>query len=660
MMKNNNVMTLPASPEELQQSHDRLLTVLNELEAIVYIADMETYEILFANARVKEVLGDVAGKTCWMALQHGQAGPCEFCTNDKLVGTDGKPLGVYEWEFQNTKVGRWYHIRDKAVEWVDGRIVRLEIATDITGRKLAEEALVNSEKKYRQLIENLQEGVWVADKDGLTSFVNPSMARMLGYSPEEMQGRHVFSFMNGRGKAVCMQNTERRKRGISEQHDFEFVHKNGSRVYTAMQSSPIFDEAGNYAGAHSGVIDITGRKLAEVQLKQAGENAQNLSKIEAIGSLAAGIAHEFNNTLHAVIGYATLARDRAKDDEKLAYYMDSSLKACKRGQDLIGSLLMFSMKGPYSPINIDAARLVRQSVGILRPILPSTIDITSDIDEDSGNVRTDPTMFTQVMANMASNAEHAIGGKIGRISITLAPVAVDAAHINSVREKIKIGKLDPGKYALLTVADTGCGIAPDVMDKIFDPFISYNPAGQGTGLGLAVAGGLLYRADGAIAVESELGAGSAFHLYFPITTAFEAQASMPASEQKGAGPGVKPKCALLVDDDALVLAVTEEILTGSRITVVTAVNGEEALEIFHRDPSRFDIAIIDQVMPKMTGSVLARKIREKRPEMPIILCTGYNKLSESAKDAEMENALTLKKPFGPKELMEKVGKCFPG
>ncbi|MBF0634671.1 MAG: PAS domain S-box protein [Nitrospinae bacterium] len=660
MIKSNIAMTLPVSPEDIMQSHNRQLTVLNELEAIVYIADMETYEVIFANAYLKGVLGDVIGKTCWESLQVGQAGPCDFCTNAKLTDKSGNPVGVYEWEFQNTKVGRWYHIRDKAIEWVDGRIVRLEIATDITKRKLAEEALANSEKKYRQLVENLMEGIWVTDKDGFTSFVNPSMARLLGYSPGEMIGKHIFSFMDEHAKTSAMQNMERRKQGISEQHDFEFLHKDGSPVYTAMQSSPIYDEAGNYTGSHSGVINITRRKLAEGQLKQAEENVRHLSKIEAIGSLAAGIAHEFNNTLHAVIGYATLARERSRDDDRLVHYMDNTLKACKRGQDVISSLLTFSMKGPYSPIAIDAAKLVTQSIAVLRPLLPSTIDITSDIDRDTGSILTDPTMFTQVMANIASNAEHAIGPKIGCISINLASVNVDPDYLGSMPGKIKIGKLDAGRYALLTIADTGCGIAPEVMDKIFEPFISYKPRDQGTGLGLAVVGGLVLRADGAIAIESRLGIGSAFHLYLPATQLYEAQHSTTGFEQKDVEPKHKSKCVLLVDDDALVLAVMEEILTGSGLTVVTAVNGEEALDIFYRNPARFDIAIIDQVMPKMTGTVLAHKMGEKRPDMPMILCTGYGKASDHENQDEPETSHTLKKPFGPEELMKIINGCFSG
>lgn len=516
----------------LCQSHQRLLTVLNELEAMVYIADIETHEVLFANALLKDALGEVVGETCWKSLQVGQAGPCEFCTNDKLVNKNGNPLGVYEWEFQNTKIGRWFHIRDKAIEWVDGRLVRLEIATDITERKRAEEALVNNERKYRQLIENLREGILVIDKAGLTSFVNPSMAQMLGYSIEEMLGRRLSSFMDERGKTISTQNMELRKQGISGQDDFEFLHKDGSRVYAAMETSPILDDAGNYEGSLAGVINITGRKLAEIQLKESEENVRHLSKMEAIGSLAAGIAHEFNNTLHAVMGYAALTKDIVKDNEKLTHYMDYALKACERGKDIISRLLMFSMKSPFSPFVIDAARLVHESIAILKPIMPSNIEIMANIDRNSGSILTDPTMFAQLMSNLVSNAEHAIGNRIGRLTISLAPIHVDDDYIQSMRHKITIGKLGSGKYALLTVADTGCGIAPDLIGKIFDPFISCKPVGQGTGLGLAVVGGLVLRVDGAIAIESELGEGSTFYLYFPVTQVSKAQEPAVSAGQK--------------------------------------------------------------------------------------------------------------------------------
>jgi len=434
-----DITDIKRAEEALRESHERFLTVLDSLDSGVYVADMETYEILFANQKMRNYFGNIEGKTCWQVLQQGQSGPCDFCTNDKLLGAEGEPTGVYAWEFQNTINGFWCEIRDRAIRWVDGRMVRLEIAMDITERKRAEEelqtrtydlgervkelnclygvlklmseptrsleeifqrvvrlippswqypdiacaritfegrqfktdnfnetawkqsadirvsgekvgsvdvcylqerpaahegpflkeemvlinalageigvfterkrateALRESEKKYHQLVDSLHEGIWVIDKDSFTTFVNPRMAQMLGYTPDEMQGKHLFSFMDERGVQICKRYLERRRQGIKEQHEFEFLKKDGTRIYALLETSPITDDDGGYMGAVAGVLDITERKRAEEALRESEELYRTLvnSAEEGIGLVDAEERFLFVNPKIAnLVGY---------------------------------------------------------------------------------------------------------------------------------------------------------------------------------------------------------------------------------------------------------------------------------------------------------------------------------------------------------------------
>ena len=253
--------------EALVAANRRFTEVINKLDALVYVVDMERYEVLFINQHGRKLFGDIEGQLCWRTIQKGQSGPCEFCTNDKLIGPDGNPSDGVVWEFQNTVNERWYQCRDRAIFWSDGRIVRMEIATDITANKRAEKALLESEARYRRIVETANEGIMMMDNQFRYAFVNQKLADMLGYTPQEMIGRPVTAFIFEEDLPDHQTKMEKRVSGVGAQYERRHRRKDGSTCWTVVSATALKDEAGQFAGSFAMLTDITERKLIEEELR---------------------------------------------------------------------------------------------------------------------------------------------------------------------------------------------------------------------------------------------------------------------------------------------------------------------------------------------------------------------------------------------------------
>ncbi len=254
--------------EALVAANRKFTEVINKLDALVYVADMESYEVLFINQHGLKLFGDIKGQLCWRTIQKGQSSPCEFCTNDKLIGPDGIPNDGIVWEFQNTVNERWYECRDRAILWSDGRIVRMEIATDITANKRAKEALLESEARYRRIVETANEGIMMMDSQFRYAFVNQKLADMLGYLPEEMLGRPVTSFIFEEDLPDHQTKMEKRVSGVGAQYERRHRRKDGSTCWTMVSATALKDEADHFAGSFAMLTDITERKLIEEELRK--------------------------------------------------------------------------------------------------------------------------------------------------------------------------------------------------------------------------------------------------------------------------------------------------------------------------------------------------------------------------------------------------------
>jgi signal transduction histidine kinase len=345
----------------------------------------------------------------------------------------------------------------------------------------------------------------------------------------------------------------------------------------------------------------------EEQLRQA-------QKMEAIGTLAGGIAHDFNNILSAIVGYTQLAELILKENPKVREYLGAVLQATRRATDLVRQILTFSRQQPQERRPIQLWPVVAESLKLLRSTIPSTIEFDTSLATDAPTVLADATQIHQILMNLGTNAWHAMKDSTGQLKVRLEQCVVDEAHAATQSQ------LNPGLYTRISVSDTGCGMDQATLGRIFEPFFTTKPPGEGTGLGLAVVHGIMKDHDGAVMVYSHPGEGTTFHLYFP---AHAGEATVAAVEQ-GPTPRGHGERVLFVDDEELLVQLGQETLAALGYEVEVSTQPAAALAMVRGDPQRFALVLTDQTMPGMTGLFLASQLLQIRPELPIVLMTGYS------------------------------------
>ena len=366
-----------------------------------------------------------------------------------------------------------------------------------------------------------------------------------------------------------------------------------------------------------------------------------LQKMEAIGTLAGGIAHDFNNLLVPILGFTGLVLDDLPTGSKSREHLSQVLEAGNRAKDLVSQILTFSRQTEIEPRPIQLVPIVKEALKLLRAAVPTTIDIRQNIAPDTGAVNADPTQIHQVLMNLCTNAEHAMP-EGGVLEVSLASVELD--------EEFCAGHegLTPGPHVRLTVGDTGCGMDKKILKRIFDPFFTTKAPGQGTGMGLSVVHGIVKSHGGDIAVYSAPGVGTTFHIYLPVVESIvEAR---PEMEPVQGGT----ESILFVDDETVAVEIGSEILKRLGYRVTTRTSSIEALELFRTKPGRFDLVVTDQTMPNMTGAELAVELLRIRPDIPIILCTGFSHLINSEKARSLGIRELVMKPVVGTELGQTV------
>lgn len=384
----------------------------------------------------------------------------------------------------------------------------------------------------------------------------------------------------------------------------------------------------------------TSRDL-EGQLRQA-------QKMEAVGTLAGGIAHDFNNILAAIMGNIELILFDVPDTSPIRNNLDQVLKASHRARKLVRHILSFSRRNSHEKKPVFIQQILNESVDLLRASIPSTVDIVQDICPPVKCVKADSTQIHQVVMNLCTNACYAMQGENGRITMTLAPVRVDEAQAGQ-----DLTGFRPGEYLKLTVSDTGRGMDEHVRKRVFDPYFTTKPQGEGTGMGLAVVHGIVKAHEGVIQVESTPGKGSTFHLYFPVIdldadTSGNCVRMIPQGSER----------VLFVDDEEALADIGSKMLQRLGYRVVAETRSVKALETFKNNPEDFDLVVTDMTMPDLTGIQLARKIRMISPDIPIILCTGYHRdINTSIVDNFKINHLMFK-PLKIAELADVIRKVI--
>jgi two-component system cell cycle sensor histidine kinase/response regulator CckA len=646
-------------------------------------------------------------------------------------------------------------------------------ALDITERRRAEEALRTSEKKYRQLIETLQEGIWVIDCDAKTTFVNPHMAEMLYYTTDEMSGERIFSFMDENAVDECKRYVQRCMSGGREQGDFELIRKDGERIYVHAEASVLTNENGDCVGAIVGVQDHTERRRAEEALRQSEDrfrtivdttsewiwecrldgthiysnpalesilgyrpdefleklardfihdddkamiedilrshardntgwrdivlrwrhkdgsyrylesNAmplfnqkgelvgfrgadrdvterrraederkkletriQQAQKLESLGVLAGGVAHDFNNILMAIRGNIEIASVALPLDSPALASLADVDRASRRAADLCKHLLAYSGKGRFATGLVDLAKMVEDIVQMLIVSVSKKAVMSLDCAPGLPLIEADESQIEQVVMNLIINASEAIGDKNGIISVSTGSIDCDRRYL---RRMLLGENLPEGRYVYLEVTDNGCGMDEEAQEKIFDPF--YTTKFTGRGLGLAVVLGIVRGHKGAIKISSKKDSGTSFRVLFPASPKTFAQVE-ECHPQAGECHG--NETVLFVDDEEMVRSVSKRMLEHLGFQVLLASGGVEAIEVFRANRGRIACVILDLTMPRMDGIETQAALREISDDVAVILSSGHSKHQILKKYAKKGFAGFIEKPYELSTLGEKI------
>jgi PAS domain S-box-containing protein len=504
------------------------------------------------------------------------------------------------------------------------------------------DAARNSERRFRALIERNADGIAVIDADNNILYLSPAVAGIEGYTQEELVGGNGIDNTHP-DDLPLVQDTVRRaldNPGVPIPCVWRRRHKNGQWLWLeGVATNLLHDPA--VRGIVTNYRDITHRVLAE-------ETQMRSQKMEALGTLAGGIAHDFNNILLAIRGNAKLAREDLPASHPAQGFLSEIAKAGQRATDLVRRILAFSRQTDAQREIVHLPAVVREAMNLIRAGLPAMIDIAVRVADNVPTVQADSTQIHQIVMNLAANAAHAIGNRRGAIEVSIDATVVTPELMATARE------LRPGRYVRVTMSDTGCGMDADTMQRIFDPFFTTKPVGQGTGLGLSVAHGIMKAHDGAITVYSQPDKGTTFRLYFPAAGAQPATTSSPPRKLE-AGNGER---VLYIDDDEAIVQLSTRILERLGYRVDGFTRPEDALAIFNERPHEFDVAVTDLSMPRMSGFELARELRKLRPDLPVLLTSGYVRPEDRVVARELGIHDFILKPNTVEELGHSLDKVF--
>ena len=548
---------------------------------------------------------------------------------------------VYRIVRQNDRQERWVHGLGKLVLDAQGGVLRVVgVIQDITSHKRNEEQM-NLQLSALTAVAN---AIVITDRRGCIEWVNPAFSRLTGYSVAEAVGSHPALLKSGEHPDSFYANLWATILTGNVWHGELINRRKDGQFYTEdMTITPVRAADGEIAHFVAVKQDVTEQRQLERRMQQA-------QKLEAIGTLAGGIAHDFNNILAAMYGYAYLLQQDTEGNAAAQENIGEILKATGRAKDLVQQILTFSRQREQKPQLIQLELVVKEAIKFLRASLPAQIQIDMRVGSDVPAVLADPTQIYQVAVNLATNALYAMEGRAGKLSVTVENFVPDRKFLQSHPE------LQAISHVRLTVADTGNGMDAQTLGRIFEPFFTTKPLGKGTGLGLSVVHGIVQAHHGCITVQSELGRGTTFELYFPGQEAGHAVAVM-ADAEVPAGSGQR---ILLLDDEPALASALQRLLQRLNYRVITHNHARASVAWCRENPGAMDLVITDLTMPEINGLEVARALRALRPDLPIILTSGFSADLNPKDLAEAGICELLEKPISRAGLAAAVQRALAG
>jgi PAS domain S-box-containing protein len=638
--------------ERIREGEARYRRIVETANEGVWLLDAEG-KTVFANRKLTEMLGCAEGEIIGRLPEDFMPAEGRIAHRERMARRRRGLPETYDCRYVRTDgTFIWAHVSAAPEMDMNGEYRgAVGMITDITERVRTEQALRESERRLREAQRLGRIGAWEYDFRNREMVWSEMTSELFRLSPEKEKPSpdRVAELLSPEDRLRLRRRTrEVIRTRTSATYDFAIGFPDGETAYLAGFMRPVLDEAGRVVRLVGAVQDISGRKRAEADKAAMERQLLQAQKMEAIGALAGGIAHDFNNILAAMTGFTELALAGLPPDDPARDRLMQVLKAGTRAKELVRQILSFSRRDEQERSPIFLSPVVKEVLNLLRATIPTTIDIRHRVESETGRVLADPTAIHQLLMNLCANAAQAMRDSDGALEVRLETVTLDEAAA------ARFAVIGPGRYRRLTVRDDGPGIAQEDQIRIFEPFFTTKPPGEGTGLGLSVVHGIVRSHRGEVTVVSEAGKGTTFQIYLPVVSAEEAE-ERDAPEAAAVGGAER---IMLVDDDPAVAEFGREALTHLGYGVRMFSDGAAAWASFAAAPEEVDLLMTDQTMPGMTGLELAGRARALRPELPVLLCTGYSsRVSEAALDEAGLRHL-LMKPFTIGRLGEMVRKAL--
>ena len=555
--------------------------------------------------------------------------------DDKRVLGDGKLITVEE-ELK----GRFYETIKFPI-FIEGKAKYLAGYTmDITEQKKTKKKVESTVAFLQTLLNTIPSPIFYIDKEFRFQGGNNAWTDgIVGMKNEDIIGHTISELCKKAPKEI-----------VEEHHrkDLELIKTGGTQVYESrvkcnddkerdyvFYKSTFPNAEGEPAGIVGVMLDITERNRAEEEKTMLQQRLQQSLKMESLGTLAGGIAHDFNNILFPILAHSELAMKRLSSDSPVQQNVQQIHKAGERAKDMVHQILTFARQQENKRTPIKISPILKDTVKLLRSSIPSTISMRCDINIEQDIVLADPTQINQIIMNLSTNAVHAMEEQGGSLEIILTNENLDSESVKNFPE------LEPSRYVKLTVKDTGYGILPELIDRIFEPYFTTKGPGKGTGMGLSIVHGIVKKYGGEITVQSKVNHGTSFHVYLPL---MEVDSNIHEDVQDSVQIPTGTERILIVDDEKVAVDTLKSVLEWLGYKVTGRTSSIEALEAFRHNPKRFDLVITDHTMPNMTGKILAKEMIAIRQDIPIILCTGFSEQIDEKRAKEMGVRAFLMKP----------------
>jgi PAS domain S-box-containing protein len=630
---------------EIREERERLNTVVATVPGVVFEAWVRP-DTGNTTDFVSEYVGPMTGYNVseWLSM------PGFWLS---IVHPDDKERVAREANLHLAKGGngalefRWIR-KDEQIIWVRAHTIVIcdkegtpvgvrGVVIDVTEHRRAENALSESEERYRDLVENAHDIIFSHDLHGNYSSVNRAAEQITGYTREECLTLNITD-------TIAPEHLNRAREMMAKQlagekvsaYEVDLLAKDGKRIAVEVNTKLILQD-GVPVGVQGIARDVTKRKQLEEQLRQS-------QKMEAIGQLAGGVAHDFNNLLTAINGYSSLALQRVEDGHLVKPYLEEVKKAGDRAANLTRQLLAFGRKQILQPVALNLNAVVTDMNKMLRRLIGEDIELTAKLDPDLGKVMADPGQIEQVLVNLIVNARDAMP-QGGNLTIETTNVEIDSGYVSG-----QLG-VQAGSYVKLAVSDTGVGMDEETRNRIFEPFFTTKEKGKGTGLGLSTVYGIVKQSGGNIWVYSGAGKGTTFKVYLPRAKSI---ARVNKEKVEEATPRGGSETVLLVEDEEVVRGLARRILEQAGYSVVEASKADEAIRFCEEHGNEVDLLLTDVVMPEMSGKELADRLKTQRPDLKMLFMSGYTDdaiVHHGVLDSSVE---FIQKPFSPADLIEKV------